>query len=69
MAKIERKPKKKEVDEAMVDQIIAERQNEKNFKEKLYDKINIPVWVLDIVIVLLFVGLALVMIFGRTGEV
>ena len=65
MATLEKKPKKKEVDEAMVDRIVEEARQQKNFKERMYDKVTMPVWALDILIVLLVAALVLVMIFGR----
>ena len=65
MATLEKKPKKKEVDEAMVDRIVEETRQQKNFKERMYDKVTMPVWALDILIVLLVAALVLVMIFGR----
>lgn len=65
MATLEKKPQKKQIDEAMVDQIVADTKKQKNLKEQIYDKINIPVWVMDIVIVLLVAALALILIFGR----
>ena len=65
MAIIEKKPGKKKVDEEMVDRIVAETQQQKNFKERMYDKVTIPVWALDILIVVLVAALVLVMIFGR----
>ena len=36
----------------------------KGFKERLYDRIRIPLWALDVVIVLLFVALIAVVIIG-----
>lgn len=36
----------------------------KGFKERLYDKIRIPLWALDVVIVLLFIALIAVIILG-----
>ena len=65
MAIIEKKPGKREIDEEMVDRIVEETKKQKNLKEQIYDKINLPVWVLDIVIVLLVVGFIAVIIFGR----
>lgn len=65
LATLEKKPQKKQIDEAMVDQIVADTKKQKNLKEQIYDKINIPVWVMDIVIVLLVAALALILIFGR----
>ena len=65
MAVIEKKPEKKKVDEQMVDRIVEETKQRKNLKEQIYDKINVPVWALDIVIVLLVAALAGVIIFGR----
>ena len=65
LAIVEKKPGKKKVDEAMVDRIVEETKQRKNLKEQVYDKINVPVWVLDILIVGLIVALVLVIIFGR----
>lgn len=66
MAIIEKKPGKKEIDEEMVDRIVEETKKQKNLKEQIYDKINLPVWVLDIVIALLVIGFIAVIIFGRS---
>ena len=66
MAIIEKKPSKKEIDEEMVDRIVEETKKQKNLKEQIYDKINLPVWVLDIVIALLVIGFIAVIIFGRS---
>ena len=65
LAIIEKKPEKKKVDEEMVDRIVAETQQQKPLKERIYDKVTIPVWALDVIIVLLVAALAAVMIFGR----
>ena len=65
MAIIEKKPGKKPVDEKMVDRIVEETKHRKNLKEQIYDKINLPVWVLDVVIALLVIGFVAVIIFGR----
>ena len=65
MAIIEKKPGKREIDEEMVDRIVEETKKQKNLKEQIYDKINLPVWVLDIVIVLLVIGFVAVIILGR----
>ena len=65
MAIIEKKPGKKEIDEEMVDRIVEETKKQKNLKEQIYDKINLPVWVLDVVIALLVIGFVAVIIFGR----
>ena len=65
MAIIEKKPGKKKIDEEMVDRIVEETKQRKNLKEQIYDKINIPVWVLDVLIVVLVAALIAVMIFGR----
>ncbi|MBQ2991960.1 MAG: hypothetical protein IJD60_11850 [Clostridia bacterium] len=65
MAVLEKKPGKKEIDEEMVDRIVEETKNQKNFKERMYDKVTMPVWALDILIAALFVALGAVMIFGR----
>jgi len=59
-----KKPEKK-VDEEMVDRIVKEAQKQKSLKEEIYDKINIPLWALDMIIVLLVAALAAVLIFGR----
>ena len=66
MAIIEKKPGKKEIDEEMVDRIVEETKKQKNLKEQIYDKIILPVWVLDIVIALLVIGFIAVIIFGRS---
>lgn len=65
MAIIEKKPGKKQIDEEMVDRIVEETKQRKNLKEQIYDKINLPVWVLDVLIAVLVAALVAVMIFGR----
>ena len=65
MAIIEKKPGKREIGEEMVDRIVEETKKQKNLKEQIYDKINLPVWVLDVVIVLLVIGFVAVIILGR----
>ena len=65
MAIIEKKPGKKQIDEAMVDRIVEETKQRKNLKEQIYDKINVPVWALDVLIVGLVAALAAVIILGR----
>ena len=65
LAIVEKKPGKKQVDEAMVDRIVEETKQRKNLKEQIYDKINVPVWALDILIVGLVVALLAVIILGR----
>ena len=67
MAIIEKKPGKKPVDEKMVDRIVEETKKQKNLKEQIYDKINVPVWALDVLIVVLVAALLLVIVFGRGG--
>ena len=62
---MEKKPGKKKIDEEMVDRIVEETKQRKNLKEQIYDKINIPVWVLDVLIAVLVAALVAVMIFGR----
>ncbi|MBQ7784764.1 MAG: hypothetical protein IJ381_01255 [Clostridia bacterium] len=57
--------KKKQIDEAMVDKIVKESQSEKNLKERIYDQINVPIWLLDIVIVACLAGLAYIIFFKR----
>lgn len=59
------KPKKK-IDEAMVDQIVKESKQQKNLKEQIYDRINIPLPVLDVFIVVCVIALAAILIFCRT---
>jgi hypothetical protein len=65
LAIIEKKPEKKKVDEEMVDRIVAEAQRQKPLKERIYDKVTIPVWALDVLIGALVLVLAAVIIFGR----
>ena len=65
MATLEKKPGKRQVDEEMVDRIVEETKQQKNFKERMYDKVTMPVWALDILIAVLVIALALLMIFGR----
>ena len=65
MAIIEKKPGKQKVDEEMVDRIVAEAQRQKPLKERIYDKVTIPVWALDVLIGALVLVLAAVIIFGR----
>ena len=65
MAIIEKKPEKKTVDEEMVDRIVAETQAQKPLKERIYDKVTLPVWALDVLIAGLVIALVCVMIFGR----
>ncbi len=65
MAIIEKKPQKKEIDEEMVDRIVEETKKKKNLKEQIYDKINVPVWVMDVIIVGLVVAFLAVVILGR----
>ena len=66
MAIIEKKPGKRQVDEEMVDRIVAEAQKQKPLKERIYDKVTIPVWALDVLIGVLVIALVCVMIFGRS---
>ena len=65
LAIVEKKSGKKKIDEEMVDRIVEETKQSKNLKEQIYDKINIPLWALDILIVVLVAALAAVLIFGR----
>ncbi len=67
MAIIEKKPGKKQIDEDMVDRIVEDTKKQKNLKEQIYDKINLPVWVLDIIIAVLVAALAWILIFHRNG--
>ena len=64
LARKERKPKR-QIDEKMIDQIVEETKQQKNLKEQIYEKINIPIWLLDIVIALCVAGLAYILIFKR----
>ena len=59
----EEKKSKKKIDEAMVDKIVEETKQQKNLKEQIYDRINIP---LDVFIVVCVVALAAILIFCRT---
>lgn len=65
MAIIEKKPGSKPIDEEMVDRIVKETKQRKNLKEQIYDKINVPVWALDILIIGLVAALAAVIILGQ----
>ena len=65
LAIIEKKPEKKKVDEEMVDRIVAQTQAQKPLKERIYDQINVPIWLLDIVIVACLAGLAYIIFFKR----
>ena len=65
LAIIEKKPEKNKVDEEMVDRIVAEAQRQKPLKERIYDKVTIPVWALDVLIGALALALVAVIIFGR----
>ena len=56
--------KKKPVDDALVDKIVKE-QDDRNLKEKIYDQLNVPIWLLDIVIVACLAGLAYIIFFKR----
>ena len=56
---------KKPVDEELVDKIVKENQSDKNLKERIYDQINVPIWLLDIVIVACIAGLAYIILFKR----
>ena len=67
MSDQKKKKEKPVIDEAAVDKIVEERKNEKNLKEQIYDKINVPVWALDVLIVVLVAALLLVIVFGRGG--
>lgn len=60
-----KKPEKK-IDEAMIDQIVEETKKQKNLKEQIYDRINIPLPVLDVFIAVCVIALAAILIFCRT---
>ena len=49
-----------------MDKIVEERKNEKNLKEQIYDKINVPIWALDIFIAVCVTALVFILIFKRT---
>ena len=66
MAIIEKKPGKQPVDEEMVDRIVEETKQQKNLKEQIYDKINVPIWALDIFIAVCVTALVFILIFKRT---
>ena len=55
---------KKPVDEALVDKIVKE-QDDRNLKEKIYDQLNVPIRLLEIVIVDCLAGLAYIIFFKR----
>ena len=63
MSLSEKTPKK--VDEAMVDRIIEEAQQQRSLKEQIYDRTNVPIWCLDILIAGLIVAFGAVIYFGR----
>lgn len=66
MADMDKKPETKQVDEAMVDQIIEEAEIERRgFKEQIYEKLRMPLWLLDTIIVLLVAAFIAILIFGR----
>ena len=60
------KKTKKKIDEVKVDQIVEESKQQKNLKEQIYDRINIPLPVLDVFIVVCVIALAAILIFCRT---
>ena len=63
----DKKPEKNQVDEEMVDQIIEEaEERQKTFKERIYDRLAMPLWLLDIIIVLLIAAFVAILVFGRT---
>ena len=62
----DKKPEKNQVDEEMVDQIIEEaEERQKTFKERIYDRLAMPLWLLDIIIVLLVAAFVAILVFGR----
>ena len=66
MADTDKKPETKQVDEAMVDQIIEEAEIERRgFKEQIYEKLRMPLWLLDTIIVLLVAAFIAILVFGR----
>ena len=66
MSDQKKKKEKPVIDEAAVDKIVEERKNEKNLKEQIYDKINEPIWALDIFIAVCVTALVFILIFKRT---
>ena len=61
-----KKPQKRQIDEEAVDKIVKETKAQKNLKERIYDRINIPIWLLDILIAVMVAALAYILIFKRT---
>ena len=55
----------REVDEAMIDKLGEEAKQAKNLKEEIYDKINVPIWLLDVIIVLCVAALFYIIVFKR----
>ena len=63
MSLSEKTPRK--VDEAMIDKLAEEAKQAKNLKEEIYDKINVPIWLLDVIIVLCVAALFYIIVFKR----
>ena len=63
MSLSEKTPRK--VDEAMIDKLAEEAKQAKNLKEEIYDKINVPIWLLDVIIVLCVAALFYILVFKR----
>ena len=63
MSLSEKTPRK--VDEAMIDKLAEEAKQAKNLKEEIYDKINVPIWLLDVIIVLCVAALVYIIVFKR----
>ena len=63
MSLSEKTPRK--VDEAMIDKLGEEAKQAKNLKEEIYDKINVPIWLLDVIIVLCVAALFYIIVFKR----
>lgn len=61
-----KKPQKRQIDEEAVDKIVKKTKAQKNLKERIYDRINIPIWLLDILIAVMVAALAYILIFKRT---
>ncbi len=57
--------KKDPITEEELDAAGKEIKYEKNLKERIYDQIKVPVWVLDIVIVGCIAALAYIILFKR----
>ena len=55
----------RKVDEAMIDKLAEEAKQAKNLKEQIYDKINVPIWLLDVIIAVSVAALFYIIVFKR----